>query len=110
MPDTTTATRWRAVVEAHAASGLTIRDFARQHGVNASSLAWWRSRLRNSDLKQTPTTAPPVFSELTVAPEATASPELRRALVVSFGSRQVSVVVDDQTDLTLLRRLADALA
>jgi hypothetical protein len=40
MPDTTPATRWRGVVEAHAASGLTIRDFARQHGVNASSLAW----------------------------------------------------------------------
>jgi hypothetical protein len=43
MPDTKTATCWRAVVEAHAASDLTIRDFARQQGVNASSLAWWRS-------------------------------------------------------------------
>ncbi|MBL8614695.1 MAG: transposase [Deltaproteobacteria bacterium] len=57
MPDTTTATRWRAVVEAHAASGLTNRDFSRQHGVNPSSLAWWRSRLRDNDMKQTPTTA-----------------------------------------------------
>lgn len=110
MPDTSTATRWRAVVEAHAASGLTIRDFARQHGVNASSLAWWRSRLRNYDQKQAPTTAAPAFSELTVAPAATSGTEVRRPLVVSFGSRQLSVVVDDQTDLTLLRRLADALA
>jgi hypothetical protein len=49
MPDTPAARRWRALVEAHAVSGLSTRAFAEQKRVNPRTLTWWRSRLRRAD-------------------------------------------------------------
>ena len=107
MSDSPTASRWRVLVEAQAASGLPIREFARQRDVNASSLSWWRSRLRRTSAgtAQAPAEAAPAFAELTVS-----APAPRDRLVLTLDRVKVSVVVDQQTDLALLRQVLEALA
>lgn len=37
---------WRRVIAAQERSGLTVREFAEAQGINATTLYWWRSRLR----------------------------------------------------------------
>lgn len=48
MPLTPTAQRWAVLVTALEQSNLTTRAFAARHAVNPSTLAWWRSRLRDT--------------------------------------------------------------
>jgi hypothetical protein len=107
MSDSPTASRWRVLVEAHAACGLPIREFARQRDVNASSLSWWCSRLRQTSAgtPQAPAEAASNFGELTVS---AAVP--RDRLILTLDRVKVSVVVDQQTDLALLRLVLEALA
>lgn len=45
-PNPAVRERWRAHLDALAASGLTVRDFARQHGIGAESLYRWRTWFR----------------------------------------------------------------
>lgn len=104
MPDTPAARRWRALVEAHAASGLTTRAFAEKAGVNPRTLTWWRSQLRRAD--KAPLAAAPVFAEVMVEPPAKPHP----TVVLAFDDHRVHVVVHPDTDLALLRRLVSALA
>jgi hypothetical protein len=40
-----TVQRWRRLIELQAQSGLSVRAFASERGVNANTLAWWKSRL-----------------------------------------------------------------
>ena len=103
MPDTPAARRWRALVEAHAASGLTNRAFAQKTGVNPRTLTWWRSQLRRADRAAYATT--PVFTEVTVEP-----PEPQRSVVLAFDDLKVHVVVRPDTNLALLCQLVAALA
>ena len=77
MPDTPAARRWRALVEAHACSGLTTRAFAEREDVNPRTLAWWRWRLRRGDRATQPVVYAPSFTEVTVEP-----PEPRRSASV----------------------------
>lgn len=109
MSDTPTASRWRALVEAHAASGIPIREFARLHQVNASSLSWWRSRLRERSPSQ-PQAVPspaPAFAELTVTAP---TPPPRCGVFLTLERVNVRVDVDLKTDLVLLRQVIEALA
>jgi len=103
MPDTPAARRWRALVEAHAASGLTNRAFAQKAGVNPRTLTWWRSQLRRADRAADATA--PVFAEVTVEP-----PTPRRSVALAFDDLKVHVVVRPDTDMALLRQLVAALA
>lgn len=41
----TTQGKWRDHVRAWKASGLSSREYARQAGINANTLSWWRWRL-----------------------------------------------------------------
>lgn len=109
MSDTPTASRWRALVEAHAASGTPIREFARLHQVNASSLSWWRSRLRerNPSQAQAVPSPAPAFAELTVTAP---TPTPRCGVVLTLERVNVRVDVDLKTDLVLLRQVVEALA
>jgi hypothetical protein len=109
MSDTPTASRWRALVEAHDAFGNPIREFARLHQVNASSLSWWRSRLRERSPSQdqaVPRPAP-AFAELTVTAPA---PTPRCGVVLTLERVNVRVDVNLKTDLALLRQVVEALA
>ena len=109
MSDTPTASRWRALVEAHAASGIPIRELARLHQVNASSLSWWRSRLRerNPSQAQAVPSPAPAFAELTVTAP---TPTPRCGVVLTLERVNVRVDVDLKTDLVLLRQVVEALA
>ena len=100
MQDTPAAARWRKLAEEHARSGMTTRAFADSRGVNPRTFAWWRSRLRRLDAAKP---QEPEFTELVVT-----SPEPTVVLVLD--SFPAHVVVDEDTDLALLRRLLEACA
>lgn len=90
---TPAALKWRPIVDRARASGLSMRAYAQQNGVNANTLAWWNSRLPKHASQGT------AFLELvTVAPPP---------LTLHVGD--VRVVVDQRTDLALLRRVVEAL-
>jgi len=107
MATTPAAQRWAAVIGRHEASGLTIRQFAKDNGLNAGTLAWWRSRLRREARMAR---RPQAFVELEVAPveqnEGTLSIE---PVVLCLDAFDARIVVEQDTDLELVRRLVDAL-
>jgi transposase-like protein len=86
--------RWELVVRRARQSGLSIRAYARQHGINPNTLAWWNWRL-GDELTES------AFAEVVVADPR---PQLR----LQVGPVQVDV--DDGTDLSLLRRVVEALS
>ena len=47
-----TETKWRGVIGEQERSGLTVREFALRRGINASTLFWWRCRLRRGRVDQ----------------------------------------------------------
>jgi hypothetical protein len=109
---------WVKRVERWRDSGLTLKEFAREIGVNANTLAGWRCRLGAADGGDARgTSRRPSFVEI-VAPssedgersappstalEATAEP----FEIILSGGRRVRVPV--QFDGSALRRLVDAL-
>jgi len=46
--------KWRRLVAAQARSGQSVPGFAAAQGVAASTLYWWRSRLRRNGLELVP--------------------------------------------------------
>jgi transposase-like protein len=86
--------RWEPIVRRARCSGLSIRAYAREHGINESTLAWWNWRL-GEDLDGS------AFIEATVA-------DSRRTLRLRVGSVQVEV--DRDTDLAQLRRVVEVLS
>jgi len=96
------ADRWHAIIDRFETSGQSLREFADANDLNKKTLAWWRWELgRSSPAKQPP------FVELVVADD----PPTARAstVVVELGTTGARVVVEDDTDLGLLRRVAEAL-
>jgi transposase-like protein len=84
--------RWEPIVRQARRSGASIRAYAREHGINENTLAWWNWRFGDLD--------EPVFVEVT-----TAKPRMLR---VHVGPALVEV--DHETDLGLLRRVVEALS
>lgn len=105
MPHRTPAARrWRALVDAQTASGLSTKVFAAQRNLNPSTLSWWRSRLKREDPAPSLRTVPAtVFTEIVVA-------EPDRTVVLAFDHLAARVVVNHDTDLALLRRVLEAVA
>ncbi len=85
---------WQPIVRRARRSGGSIRAFARQHGFNENTLAWWSWRLGDR--------GDSAFIEVAVGPEAA------RPLRLHVGG--VHVDVDTSSDLALLRRLVEALS
>lgn len=104
MPDSPATRRWRALVQAHAVSGLTNRAFAQQMGVNPRTLAWWRSELKRRDASAQLAVRSPQFAEVTLT-----TTRVSPTLVLTFDDRGAHVSVDASTDLSLLRQVAEAL-
>jgi transposase-like protein len=71
--------RWRAVVSAWAASGLTVSEYCRRHRVAESSFYAWRRASRDAASSSPPIVAPasPRFVPVTVVPAATVAVEVR---------------------------------
>lgn len=98
---TAAAERWAEVIAEFERSGLGLREFAEQRGVNAATMKWWRSRLRVQAVRQLPAKAAE-FVELVVEPHALGlRVRLERAAVV--------LEVERGVDLELLRSVVDAL-
>lgn len=98
---TPTARRWALLLAEHRTSGLTLSQFAARRRVNASTLAWWRARLRHV------AEAEPRFLEVQVTPAATRlGPPLRVELVAG----RVFVEVHPGADLAHLRAVVEALS
>ena len=102
MSTSRAADRWHAIIDRFEASDQTLREFAESNDLNRKTLAWWRWELgRSSSARQ------PSFVELVVADEQL--PVRASTLIVELGTTGARVVVEDDTDLGLLRRVAEAL-
>ena len=104
MSLTPAARRWSALIDEYETSGLGQRTFAKQRGINPSTLAAWRSKLGRSSVSQPAATH---FTELVVAEEAPAAPVGDVILHLREGAAEL--VISRNTDLALLRRVVDAL-
>ena len=96
-----TGERWARMVSEFEHSGLTVAAFATRRGVNPSTLAWWRSRLRG---RARQSAFVPV--ELPAVVERPAPALLR----VALPARGLVVEVPPETDLAWLRSVVEALA
>jgi len=107
---TPAAKRWSAIIDEHEASGQTIGVFAEARGVNAKTLAWWRSRLGRSR-KASSTAArkqgPPAAVRFDAVTVSSHEPS-EGTVVIAFDDLPAHIVVDHDTDLTLLRRVLEA--
>jgi hypothetical protein len=105
---TTAGMRWSEIIDQQETSGQTLRAFAEANGLNRNTLAWWRWELGRTRPRQRPRPNPsssPRFVELAVAES---NPELA-SLEIGLHGLAASLVVDQQTDLALLRRVLEAL-
>ena len=93
--------QWRERMARWQASGLTVREFCRRHGLLETSFYYWKRELRTRDaaaaatLKSSPAKASrPTFVPLTVLPAATLSVEVRcpSGHVVCLSSCEVSIL------------------
>ena len=98
------AARWSVVVREFEASGLTLREFAQRRDVNASTLGWWRARLRHYPHEAEPA-RPAAFVEVTLPVPVRPKPPLR----VRVDGRPWFVEVPDDADHDGVRRLLEAL-
>lgn len=96
---TPAARRWFPIVQRARRSGLPIRAFARQNGINANTLAWWSWRfgVDGHDGSEF------VDVEVDVEVESTVPP-----LWLHLGA--VRIGIEAGTDLALLRRVIEALS
>jgi hypothetical protein len=101
MESTSAARRWSALIAQQERSGLSIRQFARERGLNANTLAWWRWECR----RRRSVEVEGGFTELVVVDDAA----VVRPLLLELETLNVRVPVDGQTDLALLRRVLEAL-
>lgn len=94
--DTPAAKKWSAVLDDAEAAELPMREFARSRGLNPNTLAWWKWRLKQRPVRRQPSTFVPVL----VASRSQVEVQIGAALLV----------VDEETDLALLKRVVEALA
>lgn len=67
---------WERIVRKQSRSGLTITEFAEEHGLNAGTLGFWRSKLGRAD-KDGMRVLPVAVTEVREAPDC-ATIELTR--------------------------------
>ncbi len=92
---TPAARKWTAILADAERVGLPMREFARSRGLNPSTMAWWKWRLKRESGGSLSGFIPVVV---------TSSP------VVELRIGAMTVAVDDDTDLSLLRRVIEALS
>ena len=100
MASTSATTRWSEIVSDLELSGMSAKDYAHANGVNASTLAWWRWRLR----REATTPAVPAFVEVEVHPVAEPSP-----VRVILHRWDAELVIDASVPAARVRELVDAL-
>ncbi len=101
---TQTRSKWQARVDAWQASGKSCRAFARESGLNASSLAWWKWKLGSLEAP-----AEPEFVEVTEDFMAAALPGLGDEPTIELLVSGVEVRVRGAVDPDALTRVLDVL-
>jgi hypothetical protein len=108
VQQTPAAKRWTAIIDEQETSGQTIRAFAERRGLNVKTLSWWRCQLGRSRpqkrLKRSPTPDTQSFVEVNVD-----VPSVEGTVVIAFEHIDAHIVVDQDTDLALLRAVLGAL-
>lgn len=111
---------WAKRVERLSDSGLTLKEFAAEIGVNANTLAGWRWRIQRAKVDggapRARSAAPP-FLEIVAASAEETGPEHRDEVATSVPAEPFELVlraghrvrVPVQFDPAALRRLVDAL-
>lgn len=90
--------RWKPIIRKARESGMTMSDFARTHGINKNTLAWWSARLRDREDEG--------FVQV-IVDQGAAVPQVG-PLRLQLG--RVSFEIDQRSDLALLRRVVEALS
>lgn len=105
----TAPARWARILEDAEASELTQSAFARANGINPRTLSWWKWKLRQepepggAEGDEHPVGVD--FVEVLMAP----APPPQASMRVQLGDRAVHALVELDTDMTLLRRVVEAL-
>ena len=97
---------WEQLV-ATVEAGANLHAVARRHGVNASTLAWWRTVFRREGRVGTPRLLPVVVRDEAV-PAAEASSALPLELVLGGATLRVPVGTDVGYVAALARALGEA--
>ena len=102
---TPAADRWSRVIDHQESTGMTIRAFASKHGINPSTLAWWRSHLGRGR-KRKKSSNRTTFIEVIESVEPKPAPA---RLILHVRKLGVHVEVETGTDLRHLRQVLEAL-
>lgn len=83
------ADKWRELLAKFGDSGLSVRAFCSQEGINTSSFNWWRARFNGSSRAQPPArplaAVPSQFVDLGTFSAPTGSPSERFELRLDLG-------------------------
>ena len=93
---------WERMVREHEGSGLSLREFAAEHGVNPHTLSWWRWRTRSER------TAPMQFVPVVVASSECEPAELDVGPIVAELPNGVTLRFEHRLDGVGLRELVAA--
>lgn len=97
------AKKWSRIINAQEASGLSPKEYAQEHELNLRHLRDWRYRLGRSKGKKIPVTA---IEFVEVAP---LMPAKSAELYLVLNKIDVTVIVDEWTNMTLLKQTLEAL-
>lgn len=105
--------RWNALIDQQEAEGLSNDEFAARHGLNVRTLCWYRCKLGRSDRNQPRRIASryrqkaaTTFVEVEVQAEKQQSVE-EPTVVLALENYAAHVVIDEETDLWLLRQFLE---
>jgi hypothetical protein len=97
----------RGVLEAQEASGLSLGEFARRHGLRTQRLRWWKSRLGKE--REELSFVPVRVAEPPVASKPAGGEEARLEVVLANGrTLRVGPGFDEQALVRLVRALEAA--
>ena len=103
MKHSATAQHWSEIIDRYDASQLTLAQFVEANeGVKLGTLQYWRKKLNRVR------SHPPTFFEVAVQPEKSSlqRPENLQLVLTPNG---VQINISEATDMSLVRRLVDAL-
>ena len=102
MSSSPAARRWSALISLQQSSGETIQSFCKARMLNPGTLSWWKWKLRREKRLNRP------FVELVLTPEPQ-PPARPNPIILELPRHNAQLVIDQDTDLALLRRVIENL-
>ena len=100
MSSSPAARRWSALILLQQSSGETIQSICKARMLNPGTLSWWKLR-REKRLNRP-------FVELVLTPEPQ-PPAQPNPIILELPRHNAQLVIDQDTDLALLRRVIENL-